>query len=268
MIKINKNLLRVPESLVPAFKDLFPEAKYIPIITRNTHAKRMEIIGFKQYKDEDKYNALYKREDIKKALNDIYKSKCAFCEIRIEQWNVEHYRPKKIYYWLAFSWDNLILACPTCNGHKDVNFKIAGKEITFENSEVNIRQINVSSAGYDSIEEPLMVNPESTDPLGFIEFSRNGVIVSSNPRFAYTIDKCKIDRKWLNDERKHILEVYERDIRSALIENQNLDEQEKEIKAITRKFIRDTKDALLQFLAFRRFAVSSGWLNEIIKEMN
>lgn len=268
MIKIIKDLAAVPQSLIPAFADLFPALQRVPTLTRNTHKKRMEIIDEEVYKDEDKYNTIYKRDDIKIALNNIYKSKCAYCEMKVEQSHIEHYRPKKVYYWLAFSWDNLIMACPTCNENKGVNFELEGDAVEYDNTEANLRNINIKSADYDLVEQPKMVNPETTDPLGEITFTRNGLIESENTRFAYTIEKCKIDRKWLNDERKHLLEVYERDIRSALIENEDPNEQEKEIKIITRKFIRDTLDSELHFLGFRRFSLSSGWLNEIIKEMN
>lgn len=268
MIKIEKDVSAVPPSLIPAFPDLFPAGQNIPSITKNTHDKRMEIIDGKVYIDSDKYNALYKREEIKIALNNIYKSKCAYCESKVEQLHVEHYRPKKIYYWLAFSWDNLIIACPTCNQNKGVNFQLEGDQVEFENTEANVRNIHSSSLSYDFVENPRMVNPETTDPLGQIRFKKNGIIDSENTRFAYTIETCKIDRKWLNDERKHLLEIFERHIRSALLENDDPVQQQKEIEAIVRRFVMDSYDNALHFLGFRRFSVSSGWLNEIIKEMN
>jgi uncharacterized protein (TIGR02646 family) len=200
-------------------------------------------------------------------LKDIYKNKCAFCEQRVEQLHVEHYRPKKIYYWLAFSWDNLIMACPTCNQSKDVNFELEGDPVKFDNTEDNIRNINYSSRKYDSQERPKMVNPEITDPAEQIQFTRDGLIKSNNVRFEYTIKKCNLDRKYLNDERRKILDVFSRGIRSALIENANPADQQSEISTIIKKFIRDSQDVELQFLAFRRFTISSAWLNEIIKEM-
>jgi len=268
MIKLEKDTTVIPQSLIPAFADLFSGLASIPIHSRRTHQKRMAIIDGETYIDKDEYNARYKKEDIRIALKGIYKNKCAFCEQKIEQYNVEHYRPKKTYYWLAFSWDNLIMACPTCNQSKGTNFELVGDQVEFDNTEVNIRNINSSSASYDLIEEPKMVNPEITDPLGHIQFKRDGLIESANVRFAYTIEKCNIDRKYLNDERRKLLDVFSRDIRSALIENENPADQQNEISTIVRKFVRDSQDIELQFLAFRRFAILSGWLNEITKEMN
>ena len=268
MIKLEKNTTAIPQSLIPAFTDLFPGHASIPKHSKTTHEKRMTIINGETYIDKDEYNKRYKKQDIRIALKDIYKNKCAFCEQKIEQYNVEHYRPKKIYYWLAFSWDNLIMACPTCNQSKGINFEIEGFRVEFDNTEANIRNINASSESYDLIEEPKMVNPEITNPLGQILFKRDGFIESDNVRFAYTIGKCNIDRKYLNDERRKLLDVFSRDIRSALIENENTADQQNEISTIVRKFVRDSQDIELQFLAFRRFAISAGWLNEITKEMN
>ena len=267
MIKVNKNIESTPTSLIPAFADLFPEENPIPRTTFSTHEKRMEIIISKTY--NEKYSERYKQDDIRDALINIYNHKCAYCEQKMERYNIEHYRPKKIYYWLAFSWDNLILACPTCNGYKDVHFDLAeGKSrVTFDNTEANIRLINRCSAEYDLIEKPKMVNPEVTNPLGHISFQISGIIESEDDRFKYTIEKCKIDRKYLNDDRRKIIDVFKRDIRSAIL-NPDSDTRKIQINAIITKFVNDSQDEELPFLAFRRFAIENKWLNQILKEIN
>jgi uncharacterized protein (TIGR02646 family) len=268
MIKVEKSQALVPQSLIPAYTDLFPEGQGIPTVSKNTHIKRMEIIALGSYVNKDGFNSLYKRDDIKNGLINIYKNKCAFCEQRVEQYHIEHYRPKKIYYWLAFSWDNLILACATCNQNKGTNFELSGIKAEFQNNEDNIKSINNLSASYDLIEQPKMVNPEITDPLDLIKFTQNGMIYSDDDRFTYTIKTCQIDRSDLNDERRKLLDIYKRDVQSALIENDDLDKQEHAIVTITKKFLRDSKDLELQFLAFRRFAINAGWLNDLSKQLN
>jgi uncharacterized protein (TIGR02646 family) len=268
MIKIEKNYASIPESLIPGFADLFPNRQTVPYITRTTHEKRIEIINNGAYIDEGKYNDRYKKDDIRIALNTIYKYKCAYCEEKVEQYHIEHYRPKKIYHWLAFSWDNLILACATCNEGKGINFDLDGKKVDFVNIEENIRSINISSKAYDEIELPKMVNPEVTDPLGKITFKPSGEIESDDERFKYTIEKCSIDRPYLNVERKRLLDIFKRDFTSALVDNKTPEEQQKEITVIIKKFIRDAHDSELQFLAFRNFAIKSQWLNNIAKGIN
>lgn len=261
MIKIEKDLSLVPDSIQVPLAEYFPNG--IPQPSQTTDRRRLELIANKGYINEQKFNDRYKQTDTQISLKKIYKNKCAFCEQKIEQSHIEHYRPKSVYYWLAYSWDNLLLACPTCNINKGIHFDLLGTKVAFQSTPENLKNINISSSGYDEVEEPKMVNPEVTDPKGKIQFLRNGMIESEDERFAYTIEKCEIDRKHLNDERRKILDIFQRDIKSAIIENSTIDDQEIEISSIVRKFIRDSKDEDLQFLGFRRYAISE-WLRELI----
>ncbi|RPD44144.1 hypothetical protein DNI29_22370 [Hymenobacter sediminis] len=56
--------------------------------------------------------------------------KCAYCEANTEivaHGDVEHYRPKSVYWWLAYTYDNYLYACQICNQvYKSDNFPIAG----------------------------------------------------------------------------------------------------------------------------------------------
>lgn len=268
MIKINKNLSNIPISLKPATVDFFPLPGQTHIASQTTHSRRLELINTGFYTDHTNYNSRYKVKDIKDALNLIYKGKCAFCETKIEQSHVEHYRPKNIYYWLAYSWDNLILTCATCNQHKGKQFDLNGKAQVFVNNSDNIRDINTLSRNYDLLERPKMVNPETTDPLGQIRFTRLGIIQSQNPRFVYTINSCKLDRSTLNLERKRILDIFKKNINSILTKEKTKDKQLVKIEAIINKFIEDTKESDEQYLAFRNFAINKNWLAEIVKELN
>lgn len=123
MIKINKNLAPtdVPRSIRFPHRDFFVPFSHLTIPI-NTNKKRLELIRAGSYIDTDPFNSRYKGTDVKDSLIAIYKYKCAFCEQRVEQFHVEHYRPKSIYYWLAFSWDNLLCACHDCNQEKKLSF--------------------------------------------------------------------------------------------------------------------------------------------------
>jgi len=292
MIKITKNLDNIPESLRPAFADLFPNRMrrrgvQIPQQSNKTHERRMQVIeaGFYPSQNPDKviyitnaddstskiptksYNSRYKLDDIRDALSIIYKGKCAFCEQKEELTHVEHYRPKDTYYWLAFSWDNLLMSCPTCNTHKSKNFEIDGVLANFINTELSIRNINYSSTTYDEIEMPKMINPEVTDPKGLIYFKKDGSISSEDPRFLYTIVTCKIDRKSLNDSRRSLLDRFREHIRDAFIENDNEHDKNVAISTNMRNFIRDSESENEDFLAFRQYAISNEWINDIIKDI-
>ncbi len=181
MIKINKDILSIPDSLKIPNKVMFPNG--IPRKAKTTHKRRLKLIEKSKYIDENKYNDRYKINDIRIALKRIYKNKCAFCEHKVEQYHIEHYRPKKVYYWLAFSWDNLLMSCATCNQYKGINFEIDGTLAKYIDDEPNLIVINNNSANNDILEIPKLVNPEVTNPLGFIRFLKNGYIESDDPRF-------------------------------------------------------------------------------------
>lgn len=268
MIKLEKDLKSIPSSLIPGFIDLFAGQGKIPKKSKTTHEKRMLVINLKAYNDTSTFNNRYKIADVRKELTKIYKGKCAFCEQKVEQYHIEHYRPKKIYYWLAFSWDNLMLSCATCNQNKGINFELEGTVVTFENTPVNLRNINIISASYDLVELPKMVNLEITDPSTEIKFEINGIIKSDNLRFAYTIEKCKIDRKDLNDNRRSLLDRFREHLRDIALSYDNDHDKKIAIQTTIRNFVIDSKNAEIQFLAFRRYAISSGWLNDIAKEIN
>ena len=60
-------------------------------------------------------------------------SKCAYCEAStktVAHGDVEHYRPKSIYWWLAYTYDNYLFSCQICNQiYKGANFPLEGIQI-------------------------------------------------------------------------------------------------------------------------------------------
>ena len=116
----------------------------------------------------------YNWKVVKDALMRMHHGKCCYCEKRIESadLHVEHFRPRGAfrqaadgdkefpgYYWLAYSWDNLLLGCPTCNVTKSSTFPL-------ENPEQRARSHNDDIA----IERGVLVNPAIDDPRGHIRF--------------------------------------------------------------------------------------------------
>ncbi|MBO0936490.1 hypothetical protein J2I47_08045 [Fibrella sp. HMF5335] len=61
-------------------------------------------------------------------------NKCAYCEAttkEVAHGDVEHYRPKSIYWWLAYCYDNYLVSCQICNEiFKRDEFPIAGSQLT------------------------------------------------------------------------------------------------------------------------------------------
>lgn len=269
MIKINKDLSmnEIPPSLRPPRRVNF-HPQNITRTSKTTNKRRFELMANGAYIDTNKYNSRYKTRDIKRKLNSLYKNKCAYCEQKVESFHVEHYRPKQTYYWLAYSWDNLISACAYCNEYKSTNFQITPPQSTLTVNNTNLRNINILSSGYDASENPDLINPEVTNPYGSIVFHDDGNVTSADASFTYTINTCRIDRTYLKDRRKKIIDDLRRDLRAAFVDNATPAEQAVAIKTIVQKFRADWKDVENEFLAFRRYVIDHWLPNEIKNAKN
>ncbi|MCV9929699.1 hypothetical protein OIU83_18705 [Flavobacterium sp. LS1R49] len=75
-------------------------------------------------------STIYNSDSVRETLETIQKNKCCYCETKSTRSNsdVEHFRPKAAYssdfkgksmypgyFWLAYDWNNLFLACQVCN---------------------------------------------------------------------------------------------------------------------------------------------------------
>lgn len=254
MRKIEKDLTDIPQSLVVADK-------------KKTHDRRKELIDKGEYIDEQRYNSRYKTRDIKYKLNRLYHHKCAYCENHAEQTHVDHYRPKKEYYWLAYSWDNLFCSCPTCNQFKNNNFEINGKKVTPPKATDDLSDINIwSSQKYDRQERPKLLNPERDNLNDVFFFDMEGHIRGyKNTKADYTIATCHLDREDLVDSRRKIVDDFRKAVEAELLNASTVDKQSEAIEVLIRDFIRKAKDITNTFIAYRNAAIE--WLDDIVKEV-
>ena len=145
---------------------------------------------------------LYKTTVIQDKLKEIYHNKCGYCErdISDDDKHIEHYRPKSRYYWLAYSWDNLLLCCSRCNKAKSDKFLTQHCSVLYGNEKFS--DIHVLGLSYDKDEQPKTINPEREDVLSDIIFDRDAIISSLNDRVTHTIDEvCNLNRKELVQKR-------------------------------------------------------------------
>ena len=155
------------------------KTKEVPTVLNNTKAQK----EFQKNIEEKKYagNDIYRR--VKTGLEKIYQGKCAYCETNTlagAHNHIEHYRPNNKYYWLAFSWDNLLISCPKCNEKKGNHFYINSKEVKY-NDEL-LSELHSITPEYDGIEEPLLINPEQetqTRLKEYFTFKTDGSIKSN-----------------------------------------------------------------------------------------
>lgn len=72
-------------------------------------------------------------KDSKRQLKVETAGKCAYCEANtasVVYGDVEHYRPKSVYWWLAYCYDNYLFACSICNQqYKRAHFPIYGSSL-------------------------------------------------------------------------------------------------------------------------------------------
>ena len=116
--------------------------------------------------EKAKFPPLWNEDSIREALDERhYRGKCCYTErrrdIKLER-DVEHFRPKgKVtdenhpgYWWLAYDWDNLLIACKVNNTiDKDNHFPLLGGG----------QRANTEADMLEN-ERPVLINPAVEDP--------------------------------------------------------------------------------------------------------
>ncbi len=187
--------------MIAIFKDNLVPTKLNNATTDDEFKKN---VAAKKYVGNNRYST------VKEELHEIYHNKCAFCEsdITAGSYNhIEHYRPKAIYYWLAYSWDNLLLSCPKCNTKKSDLFEIENENrAEYDNESLNELHNKISE--YDNIEQPKLLNPEQTteeELKSHFSFTPKGKLLPISERMKYTEKLCDLNRTELVKKRFALL---------------------------------------------------------------
>lgn len=148
-----------------------------------------------QYPDAKK--SRYAHLQVQKRLSEMFGSKCAYCESRIKavtHSHVEHFRPQSIYPRLAYSWHNLLQACPRCNSdHKKKQFPLLdGSEPREDAADPGVMEGNDPNA---------LLDPCSDDPEEHFLFVEEK-IACKTVRGEKTREVCGLDRPDLEDDRR------------------------------------------------------------------
>ncbi len=142
---------------------------------------------------------VYGHASVRAALQAAQHGKCCYCEVVVPKpyasVHVEHWRPKASvrqdeatpeirpgYYWLAYDWDNLFLACRPCNLSKGVFFPLADPSLRADPTQRDL-----------SIETPLLLKPDGPDdPTDHIGFEEE-VAVGKTDRGCRTVEIVGLD---------------------------------------------------------------------------
>lgn len=161
---------------------------------------------------------IYTRSDVRDALQTLFEGRCGFCETgRSSPLHVEHYRPienagggrDKLphhYAWLAYSWDNLLLACEPCSRRKANLFALmAGRRAPLKTPLGQIR----------SLETPKLLDPGFDAPFKHLDFTLDGRIHGRTRRGGATIAILELNRRELVEERRDAFGLFRSQLRGG-----------------------------------------------------
>ena len=166
----------------------------LPLALQTELDKRQHAVDAGQAGDSpwDDFSKHKSRHELKEILQTMFHHKCAYCE-GIDPRQIEHYWPKSPHSHNArkgtsarmFLWDNILLACGTCNG---LECKASRME------------------WYDG-DKPKLINPCQDDPLCYLDVNlmqgpqirwgfiwpRAGLSQDNSDRAKYTIKRLKLN---------------------------------------------------------------------------
>jgi len=83
--------------------------------------QRRQSIWAQSHKDQDvnkDFPDAWGKPDVRGALYAMHGRACAYCQRNLpgsDRGDVEHFRPKNTYWWMAYDFDNYLLSCSVCN---------------------------------------------------------------------------------------------------------------------------------------------------------
>lgn len=163
------------------------------LVTRGIIAINSEFLKFnaekeKYFSGELKFeanNSIYNSDIVRETLEKLQNNKCCYCETKSTRSNidVEHFRPKTAYssdykgiskypgyFWLAYDWQNLFLACQVCNQiFKNDFFPIEVEDARAQTNNCDIKD-EVPFIVHPSLDEPeLEIKYRESVPFGITE---------------------------------------------------------------------------------------------------
>ena len=198
------------------------------------------------------------QENLEKLINEFRDHKREVCYSQRpslnetnHQQSIEHYRPKKKYYWLAFSWDNLLLVCSKCNNSKGEKFPIQGTMRSYQNTDM--LRINELCYEYNEIEKPDVIHPVFEKVDDKIEFKNDGKMYSNDQSVNITKDLFDLNRKYLTSIREEIINTLLTKISLGYLEGNYEEILRKEVQFL----IEQSEDNKSIYLLFKRYLLSN-----------
>lgn len=206
-------------------------------------------------------NEIFFDSEVKEALRLLFHDKCAYCEIPLYgRGTYDHFRPKAgalgldgaldpdHYWWLAYRWENLYLACEKCNFKKGNKFPVEGRRAPLKTFPPEIY----------SLEQPLLLDPCQDNPETLFFYADDGLVIGKEERSKLTIETLDLNRKELVEGRRKELGQLNSLLKLFLAEPNRADE--------IWKLIRSSLELAAPFLAAKRFLFSQ-WASSMEREL-
>lgn len=173
--------------------------------------------------DKPEISDTYKTGSVKRALERLFRGKCAYCEHKPAvgaAWDVEHFRPKSAvvedsdhpgYYWLAYTWTNLYFSCALCNqsrkdpklwGEAGGDGAASGKIHQFPLSDPTTRVMAHDAAQDLDDEARLLIDPCADEPADHLKFLATGQVEHHDAIGEKSIEVFNLNRRRLRRARK------------------------------------------------------------------
>jgi uncharacterized protein (TIGR02646 family) len=173
-------------------------------------------------------DTIYAHTQVRTALEKLFDDKCSYCETKVaagSDWDVEHFRPKGAvaenaahtgYFWLAYEWTNLFLACTFCNQRRQDKPRwgdlsggpAAGKldqfPLTVEAGRATTPTDHLSN------EDPLLLNAcDDPDPESHLVFTPTGMMTprANSMKGKASIHVYHLNRRRLKDARREAIQI-------------------------------------------------------------
>ncbi len=219
-------------------------------------------------------------KDMKDALAERSHDKCWYCEIVQERSdnNVDHFRPKALYSWLAFELSNFRYACTYCNSlHKNPNTgETGGKGDHFPLVDESKR---ATVEGEEDNESPLLLDPCRSQDPGQMDFRDDGQPCARYPNHATrklraeTSIRCyHLDSQALVEKRRELAAKLTKKIKDADKLIDRCDCGDPTIDGAFNALIADLSDAIAdnsELSTFARKVISGArgkeWVEDILR---
>ena len=222
MIRIDRYRLARPS----VFDSEPLQVEFDRLTARHTSSEMTKQVRFKSKSS----GTLDFKADVRPVLSELSHWKCAYCESLLPTEDsgrtVDRFRPEsnaldlarnaseEHYWWLKYTWENLVPACTSCTSLKGTNFPVTGPRLPVPDP-VLFPTERFTDASYPT-DENLIVDPFLDLPHEHFKFGRDGRVAALSEAGATTINLLGLERATLNEQRREAIDEVESTWDSAL----------------------------------------------------